>query len=334
MTTTQEETVSRYLTLASAPQARTAGVVMEPWSAHSWVTPPTGAEFLRPNEGTKSQLGLDLLATTIVPAIAAQLVRTLALVIESASTQLEALTRATASEGLLWIVGKFGAPVDVTPLLISPRPLFEQSEWRVFDEHLWTLVDRDPLARHNTGPLAVHRDTNGEISIRRGLAAVDELSGRLDLPIADVMNLSGMSESAYYYWRNNPNGYLRRGKSLRLFRIRAAMTQVVAAIGEGRVSEWFSAGSPSPRAILTADADLGDERGLAELEERAMDLYRSVHPALAQRPTGATPRPLTANELDALLAEVADSEAALLDEDASAARAEPAPGTSAEPNGR
>jgi hypothetical protein len=72
-----------------------------------------------------------------------------------------------------------------------------------------------------------------------GVEAASQLAQWLREPVASVMNLAGLSESTYHWWRANPTAEVKPGKAGRLLRLHAVVGLLVRRYGVNEVRLWL-----------------------------------------------------------------------------------------------
>jgi hypothetical protein len=184
---------------------------------------------------------------------------------------------------------------DDPAFLQTPRLLKRRIRLRLMFAFTATVVAELSVPHASIGPYSVrwtwppqteHPTTTPQDSVRAGrdlhpgLRAVDDLRQWLTLSISDVAHISGISESAIYWWAEHPTSIPRAAKIQPLLALRALVWTFVEQLGEVEARNWFRSGDPSPLDRLREDP-----KALAAVEK---DGYRLLLKRADANLAGAT----------------------------------------------
>jgi hypothetical protein len=153
------------------------------------------------------------------------------------------------------------------PAFLQARLLKQRIRLRLMFAFTATVVAQLYIPQISVGPNLVHwawpreteHPTTPQDSVRAGrdlhpgLRAVDDLRQWLTLSISDVANISGISESAIYWWAEHPTSIPRAAKIQPLLALRALVWTFVEQLSEAEARNWFRSGDPSPLDRLKED---------------------------------------------------------------------------------
>lgn len=92
-------------------------------------------------------------------------------------------------------------------------------------------------------------------ALHPGLRAVDDLRRWLTLTIADVAQITGLSESTIYWWADHPTSIPRPAKLHRLLGLQALVGGMLDDLGQTITDRWFRSGHPSRLDRLRSDPE-------------------------------------------------------------------------------
>jgi hypothetical protein len=134
-----------------------------------------------------------------------------------------------------------------------------------------------------------------------GLRAVDDLRRWLTLTIADIAQITGLSESTIYWWAEHPTSIPRPAKIDRLLGLHALVGAMIDDLGQTITTQWFRSGQPSRLDRLRSD-----RQTLAAVEKDGYGLLmRRARKRLA---TAGPGRPVTDDDDRRDLARLAQQE--------------------------
>jgi hypothetical protein len=138
-------------------------------------------------------------------------------------------------------------------------------------------------------------------TLHPGLRAVDDLRRWLTLTIADIAQITGLSESTIYWWADHPTSIPRPAKLHRLLGLQALVGGLLDDLGQTITDRWFRSGQPSRLDRLRSDPE-----ALQAVETEGYDLLmRRARKRLAAAGPG---RPVTDDDDRRDLARLAQQE--------------------------
>jgi hypothetical protein len=212
------------------------------------------------------------------------------------------------------VVGEemFGTTATATEEATAASPL--QNDWadivpRLLEHHLperrWlshrittTMGELLPTVGFDVGQHQGHTAETPEVpaaarsgvgtgrALHPGLRAVDDLRRWLTLTIADVARITGVSESAIYWWAEHPTSIPRPAKIDRLLGLQALVGGMIDDLGPTITDRWFRSGQQSRLERLRSDP-----KALAAIENEGYDLL--MHRARKRLAAAGPGRPVT-----------------------------------------
>jgi hypothetical protein len=138
-------------------------------------------------------------------------------------------------------------------------------------------------------------------ALHPGLRAVDDLRRWLTLTIADIAQITGLSESTIYWWADHSTSIPRPAKLHRLLGLQALVGGMLDDLGQTITDRWFRSGQPSRLDRLRSDPE-----ALQAVETEGYDLLmRRARKRLAAAGPG---RPVTDDDDRRDLARLAQQE--------------------------
>jgi hypothetical protein len=150
-------------------------------------------------------------------------------------------------------------------------------------------------------PAAAHSGIDAGRALHPGLRAVGDLRRWLTLTIADIARITGVSESAIYWWAEHPTSIPRPAKIDRLLGLQALVGAMMDDLGQTITTQWFRSGQPSRLDRLRSD-----RQALATVEKDGYDLL--MHRARKRLAAAGPGRPVTDDDDRRDLARLAQQE--------------------------
>lgn len=150
-------------------------------------------------------------------------------------------------------------------------------------------------------PAAARSGIGAGRALHPGLRAVDDLRRWLTLTIADIAQITGVSESTIYWWAEHPTSIPRPAKIDRLLGLQALVGGMLDDLGQTITDRWFRSGQPS-----RLDRLRNDPEALAAIEKEGYDLL--MHRARKRLAAAGPARPVTDDDDRRDLARLAEQE--------------------------